>query len=168
MRNLLVIISLTISVTAVAQITYPQKKDKSVIRVNEFYSGCGKIFSDNKHYLVQSNAKSVTPTEEDILQAERLMNEKFSDLVKSDETLKTLQGKTYKDEYYKFYRQYVEVIDNEGHRIVLINYIKCCKRRIKKCFPDWKKELCTPLDEDPCTATISYSVNLSQQTISVY
>lgn len=150
------------------EITYPRKQDKSIVRVSGFYNGCGKIF-DDKNYLIPTDAKSViAPTVEDILQAEQMVNEKFTDLVKSDERLKVLTGKTYKKEYSEFYRQYVALINSEGDKVVFIHLIKCCKANIRKCFPDWEKVLGNPLDEDPCTVTTTYVANLSKKAISVY
>ena len=163
-------INLTIITEVLAQeITYPDRKDRSIIKVKEFYSGCGKIFDIEQDNLLPLHTKSTFLLEgKDILFAENLMTEKFTELVKSDERLKVLTGKTYKKEYYEFYRQYVGLINSEGDKMVFIHYIKCCKKNINKCFPDWQKQLSSPLDEDPCTITGSYVVNLTQKTISVY
>jgi hypothetical protein len=171
MRYLLIIVVYLIVTNALAQeVVYPYKKDKSIVRVKEFYNGYGKIFDlkPNNNLLPTYTKSTFLVGTGDILFAEKLMSEKFTDLVKSDERLKALIGKTYKQEYSNFYRQYVGLINNEGEKMVYIHVIKCCKKSIRKCFPDWEKVLGNPLDEDPCTITNSYVVNLSQKTISAY
>jgi hypothetical protein len=161
---------LTVTTYALAQeLTYPNKKDKSIVRISEFYNGCGKIFDikqDNLLPIYTKNTVLLGP--EDILSAEKLMDEKFMSLVKSDARVQSLNGKSYKTMYSDFYRQYVGLINNEGERMVFIHLIKCCKANIRKCFPEWEKALGNPLDEDPCTITGSYVVNLTQKTVSLY
>jgi hypothetical protein len=170
MRYLLILTLHLIVTTHVLaqQLTYPNKKDKSLVRVSAFYHGYGKIFDIKENNLLPANTRNtVQPGAGDILSAEKLMVENFTSLVESDERVKSLRGKSYRQEYSGFYRQYVGLINHEGDKMVFIHLIKCCKANIRKCFPDWKKELGNPLDEDPCTITMSYVVNLTQKTIAL-
>jgi hypothetical protein len=150
------------------QVTYPIKNDHSIVQIKEFYKGCGKIFS-GQNFLIPQNARSViVPSTEEILLAEHIMDSSFVELVKSTEALTRLQGLAYKVAYVDFYRQYTGFVDINNERIVAIPLIKCCKGKLKRCFPDWKSMLGNPLDEDPCTVTTTYVANLSKKTISVY
>jgi hypothetical protein len=59
-------------------ITYPVKSDSSIIKIQEFYSGYGKIFSVQKSYLFPpSMKKGFIPTSLEILLAENLMTENY-------------------------------------------------------------------------------------------
>jgi|GEM_PF-3440790 len=156
------------SCASAQNISYPNKKDKTIVRMKSFFAGYGKIMN-NENYLVLSTAKAIiTPSADDVHAAEQLMNDKFADLIGTDERLKILKSKSYKDEYYEFYRQYVGLINDQDEKVVIIHLIRCCKGNIQKCFPNWKKELGSPLDEDPCTITCTYVANLSRKIISVY
>lgn len=171
MRYLLILaVYLTVTTKALAQeLTYPNKKDKSIVRVGHFYNGYGKNFDIKQDNLLPTYTKSTVLLDaDDILSAEKLIAEKFIDLANSDARIKSLNGKSYREEYSDFYRQYVGLINNEGDKMVFIHLIKCCKCNIRKCFPEWKKVLGNPLDDDPCTITNSYVVNLTQKTISMY
>jgi hypothetical protein len=83
-------------------VNYPDKNDSSFIKIKEYYRGRGKIYSLRNNNPLPSYTKDIfTPTAIEILSAEQLMNEKYSDLVKSDERAKSLLGTTYKQYYYK-------------------------------------------------------------------
>jgi hypothetical protein len=151
-------------------VVYLQKKDRTIIRIIEYYSGCGKIFGAADTFLMQltNSGSTFTPTVEEVLSAERLLNLKYNSFVKSDERIKSLVGAEYKDFYSKFYRQYFGIRNESGEKIIFIQYLKCCHRNINRCFPGWKNKLSMPLDEDSCTATSNFTVNLTQQTISLF
>lgn len=104
---------------------------------------------------------------QEIQSAEGLMAKEYEGLLKSDGRLKSLIGTKYKEHYYKYYRQYIGFINKSGERIVFIQLFRCCKGRVNKCFPDWRKKIVSPLSEDPCRITIRFLVNLSQRKISV-
>lgn len=146
-------------------VSYPDKNDSSIIRIKEYYSSCGKIFTkDETNFLSSLNGKNFfKPGVQDILLAEQLMTEKYSSAIGSDERAKSLVGTEYKERYYKYYRQYVGIVNTSGDKVIFIQLFKCCKKNISKCFPNWKKELVTPLDEDRCTITIAFIVNLTDR-----
>ena len=149
-------------------ITYPVKSDSSIIKIREFYNGCGKIFNVRKSYLFPPNIKEVfIPTGLEILLAENLMAENYNNLVKSDERVKILIGTNYKENYYKYYRQYAGIIDSSGNKVIFIQLFKCCKNNIKTCFPLWEKEFITSLGEDPCSVTIRFIANIKQKKIGI-
>ncbi len=169
MKYLLVIILLIncLYLSVAQQITYPRKQNKSIVRIPELYDSYGKIFS-NKNFLIPFDAQRiVTPTPEDVCLSELLMSKEFNALVKRDDRLKALGGKTYKEYYRHYYRQYVCFIDKFGDRVIAIHYIRCCRKRIKSCFPNWKEELGNPLDEDPCTITNTFLVNVTHNAVSL-
>jgi hypothetical protein len=151
------------------EVKYPIKNDSSIVKIKEYYTGYGKVFNENKSGILSSlKGKSIfNPNAEDLLLAEKLMTEKYTDLIKSDERAKSLINTEYSQHYYKFYRQYIGIINNLGDKVIFIQLLKCCKKKIKKCFPDWKQEL-PPMDEDMCTITIAFTVNLTQRTIALY
>jgi hypothetical protein len=150
-------------------VSFPFKNDSSLIRIREYYSNYGKIFN-NEQNAVLSSIKikdNFKPSVEDIIMAEKLMEKKYSDLIKSDERTKSLIGTEYKGHYNKFYRQYIGIEDDIGDKIIFIQLFKCCKKNINKCFPDWKEKLINQLDEDICTITIAFIVNLTQRKITI-
>jgi len=170
MKYLLILtMHLTLAIPAFAQkLIYPHKKDRNLVRIKEFYHGYGKIFDIKADNLLPASTRNtVQPGAEDILSAEKLMLENFTALIQSDERVKSLRGKSYRETYWDFYRQYVGLINNDGDRMVFIHLIKCCKANIRKCFPEWQTDLGNPLDDDPCTITMSYVVNLTKKTIAL-
>jgi hypothetical protein len=171
MNNLLFITIMFVStVNLSAQgVKYPNKGDSTIIKIKEFYNGCGKIFNEDKIGILSAlKGKSIfQPTATDLILAEQIMSEKYSDLIKSDERAKSLIGTEYKSNYYNSYRQYIGIINSSGNKIIFIQLLKCCKKNINKCFPDWKVEF-PPMDEDICTITIAFTVNLEERTIALY
>jgi hypothetical protein len=150
------------------QISYPIKGDHSIVQIKEFYKGYGKIFS-GQNFLIPQNARSViVPLTGEILLAEHIMDNSFVELVNATEALTRFQGLEYKMAYADFYRQYAGFSDINNERIVAIHLIKCCKGRIKRCFPNWMSMLGNPLDEDPCTITLTYLVNLDNMKVLDY
>src|SRR4051812_41688460 len=83
-------------------INYPVKNDSSIVRIKEYYKGCGKVFSENKSNVVLSlkSKRTFKPSADDLILAEQLMTEKYADLIKSDERAKSLVGTEYKQHYY--------------------------------------------------------------------
>lgn len=170
MKYLLVIgfIFLFIAKVSAQEVIYPVKHDSSIIKIKEYYNSCGKIYNIKNNYLFPSDTKEIfIPTGQELLSAEQLMNENYTALIKSDDRVKALIGTDYKQYYYKFYRQYVGIIDSAGNKKIFIQLFKCCKKKIDKCFPNWKNELISPLDEDPCTTSLRFIVNLTQKKISL-
>jgi hypothetical protein len=151
-------------------VVYPNKKDSSIIKVKEYYKGCGKIFdSTMKNLLSTLNGKySFTPDAKEILMTEQLIEKDYEELLQIDVRAKSLIGTRYKQYYYEYYRQYAGAVNNAGEKVIFIQLFSCCKKNIGKCYPDWKKELVSPLDENVCTITITFIVNLSQKKISLY
>jgi hypothetical protein len=150
------------------QVTYPIKGDHSIVQIKEFYKECGKIFSRQNFLIPQNAGPVIVPSTEEILLAELIMDSSFVELVKSTEALTRLQGLVYKVAYVDFYRQYAGFSDINNERIVAIHLIKCCKGKLKRCFPNWKLMLGNPLDEDPCTITSTYMVNLDNRKVLDY
>lgn len=171
MRYLLILFTcLTLTAGTLAQdLTHPNRKDRSIVQIKKYYTGLGKIMDIKSHALFPSYAKTTAPlNDEEVLLAEKLMADKFASVTELDERMHSLVGKSYKEVYAGFYRQYVGLINNRSEKLVYLNLIRCCKQNIKKCFPEWQTDLPTPLHEDPCKATGPYVVNLTQKTISLY
>jgi len=150
------------------RVVNPIKGDQSIVQITDFYKGYGKIFNE-RSFLIPAEAKSVvTLTAKDVLLAEEILDSSFVDLTKSIESLTALRGEMYKEVYAEFYRQYVAYSDANDEIVVAVHLIKCCKGKIKKCFPDWKQALGSPLDEDPCTITFTYLINLNRKKVLSY
>lgn len=171
MKYLLFVV-ITFSFTSKAssqEVVYPEKNDSSFIKIKEYYKGCGKIiFKLRNNNLLPLGTKDIfIPTAIELLSAEQLMNENYSKLIESDDRVKAFIGTDYKQHYYKFYRQYVGIIDSAGNKQIFIQLFTCCRKRINKCFPNWENELISPLDEDPCITSIRFIVNLTQKKIAL-
>jgi hypothetical protein len=168
MKYLLVIAAFFLFLTKMSaqQILYPDANDSTIIKMQDYYDGYGKIYNRTSRNVLPSCAASVfAPTGQELLSAERLMIKGYEGLLKSDDRLKSLRGTKYKEHYYKYYRQYVGFIDTSGEKVIFIQLIKCCNGKLKKCFPEWKMGIVSNLSEDLCRITMNFLVNLSQGKI---
>ena len=149
--------------------TVRHTREPDIVRVEGMYSGYGKLFGSARDLSTdQLRVKeNFLPGDSDILQTERLMQSQYAGIDRTDPRFKGMYQGDYKTHYYRYYRQYVGLIDQAGDRLVFIQLFHCCKK-IRRCYPDWKQELVTSMREDKCSGVNWFYVNLTKEKVIVY
>jgi hypothetical protein len=153
---------------AVSQVVTFLKSDSSIVRIKSYYKVHGKIFLYEKNYRIsisENNIKSsFKPSSQDLLLTEQLMDENYNRVMKNDPKVKFFRVVNYKQHFFNYYRQYVAFITRNNDKIITIFLFTCCKRNIRKCFPNWENDI-LPLTEGQCSIQTWFEVNLTQHCV---
>jgi|GEM_PF-5071107 len=117
-------------------ITYPNKKDSTIIQIKSIYNGKGKILSDLKSSEITDfkNRKAFHPSRQDILKAEQILAENYYKVMKAAKA----DSLIYTRDLRSFYRQYITFKDSSGNKKIYLLVFSCSHRNVKRCFPDWE------------------------------
>ncbi len=147
-------------------VTYPNKKDTTIIQVPGLYQGKGKILADLQSSAVTDfkEREVFYPTIEDIIKCEKILQANYSTVMKSANAEPAVYNLNLKEPY----RQYITFKDPDGNKKILILLFSCCNGNIKKCFPDWDKKSVFALHSDACSPVYSFLVDLRTGAMILY
>ncbi|ATL49593.1 hypothetical protein COR50_21780 [Chitinophaga caeni] len=96
----------------------------TVIHLPAYYNEKGVVF--NKDYVVGIEMRNLqsryTPTKDDIIKAEKIFNNKYNEIRKTNVDTKTF--------FCRWVRQYVGLIDNNGNKNIIVQLVDNTKPRI--------------------------------------
>jgi len=139
-----------------------------LIEIPQYYSEKGVIIKDQPFFLTSELKfkELYNPADSDLVNTEKIFYNNFIALINKLNGNKSFDPVRDKDLYKKWYRQYFPYIDNVGNKMVLVSVLRCC-HNIKRCYPDWQKQIIIILDGAPCNVDARYLVNLAKNTIKI-
>lgn len=105
----------------------------------ELFKGQGIVFTEKCHIpiWIPDKYSVFTPTESDVIAAEKIFFEKYAEYAKKEYGWKI---KNVKRKFWKYNRQYFGLKDNKGNIYIHINLLSFrSKRKAKEYFPGWDK-----------------------------
>jgi hypothetical protein len=143
-------------------ISYPDKSDSSIVRIERFYINKGKIFSDDYKLLQLSLPdyfKGCKLNEADILKSESILLENFPNKSRMNRNIRF---------YKNHWRQYLGYIDNNGNILVFIHLERYHSKISEVSYEYWGKNISIVLEEWNKHNTDDYIIDLSRQSIKRY
>ena len=147
-------------------VTYPNKKDTTIVQIPGLYQGKGKILADLQSSAVTDfeEREPYFPTIQDIIKCENILQANYSTVMK----LAKAEPVVYNLNLREPYRQYITFKDSAGNKKVLVLLFSCCKGNIKKCFPNWDKLSVFTLHSDACSLVYSFLTDLNTGSMILY
>jgi len=143
-------------------ISYPDKSDSSIVRIERFYINKGKVFSDDYKPLQLSLPgyfKGYKLNEADILKSESILLENCPNKSRMKRNIKF---------YKNHWRQYLGYTDNNGNIYVFIHLERYHGKISDISYEYWENNISIVLEEWNQHNTDDYIIDLSRQTIKRY
>jgi hypothetical protein len=174
--------ALSFIMCAAQTIYYPNPEDSSIIKINEFYKGYGKVFEGHddankdafgRRYssFIESYEKDFELSHETIIKAEQLLFEHYNQVYSNDERFSgydfTVNNPQRHLRYY--YRQYMGFINNKGENIILIHLMNFRnKKRANHYFNFWDQNFNIGSGDFYGKNQKTFLINLSKHKVTVY
>jgi hypothetical protein len=134
----------------------------TVVHLPDYYKEQGVIFA--KDYLVGIEMRNLqsryTPTRDDIINAEKIFNDKYNEIQKANVDTKTF--------FCHWVRQYVGLIDINGNKNIVVQLVNNTKpRKINRLLgKNWETAFVIMLSDDFYRVSARFRVNIDTAEIS--
>lgn len=163
-----VALSLCITFCTSSKRAYAQEPQR--IQLPEYYKGEGIIFPESySHSITLQHVKErMTPTKDQVKQAEQIFIEKYNSTMGNDPRVLGFKPvEDVKNKFREYNRQYLGYIDQNGDKVILIQLLNFENRRkAKKNFPNWQNEFITGFGDFYERNVTIFTVNISDKTLS--
>ena len=143
-------------------ISYPDKSDSSIIKIEHFYVNKGKVFLEDYkplQLLLPSYLKGHKLIETEILKSESILLENYPNKSRMNRNIKF---------YKNHWRQYLGYTDNNGNIYVFIHLERYYGKISDISYEYWKNNISIVLEEWNQNNTDDYIIDLSKQAIKKY